>query len=47
MNKKIKTEAVDHLFEAILTLRTPEEYYIFLRMCARSTSCYPCPSAMR
>ena len=29
MNKKIKTEAVDHLFEAILTLRTPEECYIF------------------
>ena len=29
MNKKIKTEAVDHLFEAILALKTPEEYYIF------------------
>ena len=29
MNKKIKTEAVDHLFEAILTLKTPEECYIF------------------
>ena len=30
MNKKIKTEAVDHLFEAILTLKTPEECYNFL-----------------
>ena len=29
MNKKIKTEAVDHLFEAILTLKTPEECYAF------------------
>ena len=29
MNKKIKIEAVDHLFEAILTLKTPEECYIF------------------
>ena len=29
MNKKIKTEAVDHLFEAILTLKNPEECYAF------------------
>ena len=29
MNKKIKTEAVDHLFDAILTLETPEECYKF------------------
>ena len=29
MNKKIKTEAVDHLFQAILTLKNPEECYIF------------------
>ena len=29
MNKKIKTEAVDHLFQAILTLKDPEECYIF------------------
>lgn len=29
MNKKIKMEAVDHLFQAILTLRTPEECYRF------------------
>ena len=29
MNKKIKTEAVDHLFQAILTLRNEEECYTF------------------
>ncbi len=29
MNKKIHTEAVDHLFEAILSLRDIEECYTF------------------
>lgn len=29
MNKKIKTEAVDHLFEAILTLENKDECYAF------------------
>ena len=29
MNKKIKTEAVDHLFEAVLTLKSPEECYAY------------------
>lgn len=29
MNKKIRTEAVDRLFEAILSLKDPEECYIF------------------
>ena len=29
MNKKIKTEAVDHLFQAILTLKNIEECYKF------------------
>ena len=29
MNKKIKTEAVDCLFEAVLSLRTKEECYSF------------------
>ena len=29
MNKKIKTEAVDHLFQAILTLKNEEECYTF------------------
>lgn len=29
MNKKIKTDAVDHLFDAVLTLKNPEECYKF------------------
>lgn len=29
MNKKIKTDAVDHLFEAIMTLKNAEECYCF------------------
>lgn len=29
MNKKLKTEAVDHLFQAILTLKDINECYIF------------------
>lgn len=29
MNKKLKTEAVDHLFQAILTLKNMEECYNF------------------
>lgn len=29
MNKKIRTNAVDHLFDAILSLRDKEECYIF------------------
>ncbi|MCR5502000.1 MAG: TrpR YerC/YecD [Lachnospiraceae bacterium] len=29
MNKKIKTEAVDHLFQAILTLKSEEDCYKF------------------
>lgn len=29
MNKKIKTQAVDYLFDAILSLKNPEECYIF------------------
>ena len=29
MSKKIRTEAVDHLFEAILCLKNKEECYIF------------------
>jgi TrpR-related protein YerC/YecD len=29
MNKKIKIDAVDHLFEAILTLKSLEECYAF------------------
>ena len=29
MNKKIKTEAVDHLFQAVLALKSQEECYAF------------------
>lgn len=29
MNNKIKTPAVDYLFEAVLSLKTPEECYTF------------------
>ncbi|MFR5600961.1 MAG: YerC/YecD family TrpR-related protein [Lachnospiraceae bacterium] len=29
MNKKIRTEAVDHLFQAILALENKEECYLF------------------
>jgi len=29
MSKKIRTEAVDHLFEAILNLKDKEECYLF------------------
>ena len=29
MSKKIRTEAVDHLFDAILTLQNKEECYTF------------------
>ena len=29
MNKKIRTEAVDHLFDAVLCLETKEECYAF------------------
>ncbi|MCI9532919.1 MAG: TrpR YerC/YecD [Lachnospiraceae bacterium] len=29
MSKKLRTEAVDHLFEAILSLQDKEECYIF------------------
>ena len=29
MSKKIRTEAVDHLFDAILTLQNKEEWYTF------------------
>ena len=29
MNKKLKTEAVDHLFQTILTLKNTDECYSF------------------
>ena len=47
MNKKIKTEAVDHLFQAILALKSPEDATAFLRMCVQSMKFFPFHSAMR
>ena len=32
MNKKLKTEAVDELFDAILSLENKDECYAFLRI---------------
>ena len=32
MNKKIKTEAVEHLIDALLCLRTKEECYNFINL---------------
>ena len=29
MSKTIRTDAVNHLFEAILSLKNPEECYVF------------------
>ena len=44
MNKKLKTEAVDHLFQAILTLKSTTA---FLRMSAQSMSCCLSRNAMK
>lgn len=35
MSKKLRTDAVDHLFDAILSLQNREECYTFLRMYVR------------
>ena len=37
MNKKLKTEAVDHLFQAILTLKNTDECYSFLEEIGRAS----------
>lgn len=47
MSKKIRTEAVDHLFEAILCLKDKEECYTFLKMCAPSMRFYLCLSDLK
>lgn len=39
MSKKIRTEAVDYLFSAILSLKDKEECYTFLRTSVRSMNC--------
>ena len=39
MNKKIKTESVDALFQAVLSLQTKEECYSFFEdLCTASTA---------
>lgn len=44
MNKKIKTEAVDHLFEAVLTLKSPVECYAFFEdVCTVNELAVPVP----
>ena len=43
MSKKIHTEAVDHLFEAVLCLKIKKNVIHSLKMCVRSTSCYHFP----
>lgn len=40
MSKKLKTEAVDHLFECIYVCRTERNVIHFLRMCVRSMNCF-------
>ncbi len=57
MSKKLRTEAVDHLFDAILSLQNREECYtffedvctvkLFLRMSVLSMSYSLCRSALR
>lgn len=47
MNKKLRTEAVDFLFDAVLSLKDREECYTFLKMYARSMRSYHCPSGLR
>ena len=41
MSKKTRTEAVDYLFQAILSLENKEECYTFLKIFVRSMNCFP------
>lgn len=47
MGKKIRTEEVDHLFEAILCLKDKENVIRFLRMYVRSTNFFLYHSVLR
>ena len=38
MNSKLKNDATDFLFDAILALETKEDCYRFLRICAPARS---------
>ena len=47
MSKNVHTEAVNHLFDAILSLENKEECYRFLKMSVPSMSCSHSRSAMK
>ena len=47
MSKKIRTEAVDHLFEAILSLKNKKNVIYFLKMYAPLTSFFLYPNVLR
>lgn len=47
MGKKIRTEEVDHLFEAILCLKNKEECYTFLKTYVRSMNFFLCHSVLK
>ncbi len=47
MSKKIRTEAVDYLFSAILSLKDKEECYTFLRISVRLMNCCHCPRDLK
>ena len=47
MNKKIRTDAVDHLIDALLCLETKEESYNFLEDLCTSMNCSPSPSVLK
>ncbi len=48
MNKKIKTEAVEHLFDAILCLQSKRGMLqLFLKICVPSMNCSPFHSGLK
>ena len=48
MSKKIRTEAVDYLFSAILSLKDKEECYIFFEdICTINEDGLLCPESPR
>ncbi len=47
MSKNVHTEAVNHLFDAILSLENKEECYRFLKMSVPSMSCSHSRSVMK
>lgn len=47
MSKKIRTEAVDYLFDAVLSLENKEECYIFLKIFVQLTSSFLYPSDLK